>query len=330
METDKAYKSYVTAMQNYQVSDGRKSYQQPFVDDFERIYQKAQKGDVSLGNANEYLNSLSKEELFTLQKYSGLAESIEVGNLNSEAAYNLLMHDNEQYDFNNNGVNEVGEGNIHPIVPRSMPSDVREAYINGLNTLDGKDRLMAMTLTFDMSRINSRIDGSSYTPAVIDYDYLSKRVDAMLNPEGMAFTSEETKNGIRKFWEAFTSSYSGEIPDNDGRDKDTTAIDNFLKELREKGASGFLADFNMKKIEEEIEEFRKKLISGLGDSPEALKNIEKMVDDFKKQLLEELQSGLDKNRASKILDSHASIQILLKMKDKINYSPLENLLQEVQ
>jgi len=328
METGKAYKSYVTAMQNYQIPDGRKSYQQPFADDFELIYAKVQKDDVNLGNANEYLNSLSKEELFTLQKYSGLAESIEIGNLSTEAAYNLLMHDNEQYDFNNNGVNEVGEGNIHPVVPRSMSSDVREAYIDGLNALNGKDRFMAMTLTFDMGRLQSQIDGSSYAPVVIDYDYLSKRVDAMLNPEGMAFTSEETKNSIHKFWEAFTLSYSGEIPDNDGRDKDTTSIDNFLKELREKGASGFLADLNMKKIEEKIEEFRKKLISELGVSPESLKDIEKMVDDFKKQLLEELQSGLDKSRDSKILDTQANIQVLLKMKDETTYSPLENLLQE--
>jgi len=328
METDKAYRSYVEAMQNYQISDGRKSYQQPFADDFEQIYAKVQKDNVNLDNANEYLNSLSKEELTTLQKYSGLAESIEVGNLSAEASYNLFMHDNEQYDFNNDGLNEVGEGKLHPVVPRSMPSDVREAYIDGLNALDGKDKLMAMTLTFDMGRLQSLIDGSSYTPAVIDYDYLSNRVDDLLNPKGMAFTSEETKTGIRKFWEAFTSSYSGEIPDNAGRDKDTTAIDNFLKELREKGASGFLADFNMKKIEEKIEEFRKKLIFEQGDSPEALKNIEKMVDDFKKQLLEELESSLDSNADTKIIDSQASIKILLKMKEETNYSPLENLIQE--
>jgi len=96
MEADKAYRSYVSAMQNYQISDGRKSYQQPFADDFEQIYAKVQ-----------------IDELATLQKYSGLAESIEAGNL-------------------------------------------------------------------------------------------SAKVDAILNPEGMAFTSEETKNGIRKFWEAFT------------------------------------------------------------------------------------------------------------------------------
>jgi len=330
METDKAYRSYVTAMQNYQISDGRKSYQRPFVDDFEQIYAKVQKDDVNLDSANEFLNSLTKDELLTLQKYSGLAESIEVGNLSAEAAYNLLMHDNEQYDFNNDGVNEVGEGKIHPVVPRSMPSDVREAYIEGLNALDGKDRLMAMTLTFDMGRLKSQMDGSAYTPAVIDYDYLSARVDAILNPKGMAFTSEETKNSISKFWEAFTSSYEGEVPENSDRTKDTTAIDNFLKELREKGASGFLADFNMKKIEEKIEEFRKKLISELGSSPEALENIEKMVDDFKKQLLEELESSLDSKTDTKIIDSQASIKILLKMKDDTNYSPLENLLQEVK
>jgi len=330
METAKAYKNYVTSMQNYQIYNGRKSYQQPFANDFELIYKKVQNDDVNLNNAKEYLSALSKEELVTLQKYSGLAESIEVGNLSAEASYNLLMHDSEQYDFNNNGVNEVGEGNIRPIVPKSMPADVREAYIDGLNALDGRYSFISLALTTDIGLINSRIDGSSYTPAVIDYDYLSKRVDDMLNPSGMGVTSEDTKNGVRKFWEAFTSSYRGEVPDSDGRDKDTTSIDNFIKELREKGASGFLADFNMKKIEEKIEEFRKKLISELGDSPEALKSIEKMVADFKKQLLEELQSSLDSNQDSKKLDFQSSVKIFLKMKDYTAYSPLENLLQEVQ
>jgi len=296
METAKAYKNYVTSMQNYQISNGHQSYQKPFVNDFELIYKKVQNDDINLNNANEDLNSLSKKELITLQKYNGLAKSI-----------------------------EIGEGEIHPIVPKSMPTDVREAYIDGLNALDEKDRFVVMALTFDIGLINSRIDGSSYTPAVIDYNYLSKRVNDMLNPSGMGVTSEETKNGVRKFWEAFTSSYMGEVPD----DKDTTSIDNFIKELREKGASGFLADLNMKKIEKEIEEFRKKLISELGDSPEALKNIEKIVADFKKQLLEELQSSLDSNQDSKKLDFQSSVQTLLKMKDYTTYSPLENLLQEV-
>lgn len=132
METLTAYKSYLSAMQNYQTPQGRKDYQAPFANQFEAIYNKAQNEDIKLSIAKDFLNNLSQSELTTLQKYSGLADSIDVNSLSAEGAYNLLMHDNEQYDFNSDGVAEVGIGKRGLAVPINMPSDVRDAYISAM------------------------------------------------------------------------------------------------------------------------------------------------------------------------------------------------------
>jgi hypothetical protein len=193
METSPAYQSYIASMQNYQITEGRRNYQEPFSKQFEDIYNQAQTADINLKNAKDFLEELSSTELQTLQKYSGLAQAIDVDAISPEGAYNLLMHDNEQYDFNNDGVAEVGIGKHMLPVPTTMPVDVRNAYIEAMNSLDDKDKLMSMMLTFDMGRINSQINGTPYKPQTIDYDYLSSRVESILNPKPPAFTSEGTK-----------------------------------------------------------------------------------------------------------------------------------------
>ena len=325
METSQAYQSYIASMQNYQTPEGRKNYQEPFFEQFEDIYNKAQKSDINLKNAKDFLEELSSTELQTLQKYSGLADAIEVDAISPEGAYNLLMHDNEQYDFNNDGVAEVGIGKHMLPVPTTMPADVRNAYIEAMNSLDDKDKLMAMTLTFDMGRISSQINGTPYKPQTIDYNYLSSRVNNMLNPNPPAFTSEETKKSIGAFWKAFESSYTGDRTKSSETEEDS-AVAKFLNDLLTKGAAQFLADFNMEKIQAKIDEYRKKLIEEMGDSPDAMEQIEKMVADFIKQLMEELQESLDSGKDEKPGSTDAIIKSLLEMKDETSAKPLEELL----
>lgn len=324
METNGAYQSYIADTKNLKTTQGRIDYQKPYAEGFEEIYTNAMDEDVKLSTAKNFIEKLSQNELNTIQKYNGLAEAIDRKSLSAEAAYNLLVHDNEQYDFNGDGRIQVGAADMIPAVPATMPSDVRSAYIEALNALDGVDRMMAMTLTFDMGRITAMINNTPYEPQTIDYDYLSKQVEARLNPQGGAFTSESTMRATRTFWEAFQSAYKGEKNISQAEESDP-AVEKFLEDLRTKGAVAFLAEFNMEKIEKKVEEFRQKLIKEMGDSPQMLAKIEDLVSQYKKQLMEELQASLDEKENEAIHTPQAMIKILLDMKPEQN-KPLEKLL----
>ena len=324
METNIQYQKYITDTKNLKTPQGRLKYQAPYTKDFEKIYTRAMEKDVKLSSAKNFIEHLSKGELGVIQKYNGLADAIDKGSLSPEAAYNLLVHDNEQYDFNGDGITKVGAASMMSAVPATMPSDVRTAYIEALNTLDGIDRLMATTLTFDIGHITSQINNTPYTPATIDYAYLSNQVESRLNPTGGAITSESTMKATRAFWEAFQSAYDGKRTTTQIEERDP-AVEKFLEDLRHKGAIAFLAEMDQKKIEDKIKEFKDKLIKEMGNSPKAMAKIDKMVNDFTKQLLEELQNGLDNKKDSSKLDTQAMVKILIDMKKDVN-TPLEKLL----
>lgn len=329
METSASYQNYISAREKLQPFAGRTAHQSPYAKDFEDIYNEASNQDIKLSNAKEFLEGLSKTEMQTLQKYSGLADAIDIGSITQEGAYNLLMHDYEQYDFNSDGVAEVGLAKMILPIPITMPTDVRDAYITAMNTLDDEERLMVSTLTFDVERLKSVMNNTSYTPSVIDYDYLSKNVERVLNPTNGGYSSENFKISVSNFWEVFQSAYhdSRETDSKENIERDPT-IEKFLKDLREKGAMKFLSDLNQEKIEAKIEEFRNKLVAELGDSPEALAKIDKLVNDFKKQLLEELEASLDNDDdKDHTISKQAMIQTILELKDN-DVSNLESLLQE--
>ena len=294
METSTAYQSYLSVMQNYQTTQGRKDYQAPFAESFELIYAKAEEQDINLSNAKNFLESLSQSELRTLQKYSGLADSINVNSLSAEGAYNLLMHDNEQYDFNDNGTAEVGIGKHFLAVPKNMPADVQEAYVSAVNSLSDKDKLMAMTLTFDSAHLDAVINNKPYTPTNMDYDYLKSRVDNMLNPKNGGYTSVEAKESITAFWNAFDAAYTGDKTQSSNKsDEENSSVAKFLEDLLTKGAAKFLSDMNQEKIDKMLEEYKQKLIEEMGDSPEAMEKIAKMLEDFKKKLIEDMKEKME-------------------------------------
>lgn len=328
METTANYQSYLSAMQNYQTPQGRKAYQAPFAKAFEEIYTKAQSQDINLKNAQEFLQNLSNSELTTLQKYSGLADPINANTLSAEGAYNLLMHDKEQYDFNGDGVAEVGKAkNLLP-VPINMPSDVRDAYISALNSLEGKDRLMAMTLSIDVAHLNSTLNNTPYTPTKMDYEYLQPRVQNILHPIQGAFSSEEMKNTVTKFWDAFNSAYTGDKTQNSSQTQSDNSVAKFLNDLRTKGAAKFLADLNQEKIDKMVEEYKQKLIDEMGDSPDAMQKIEKLLTEFRKKLLEDMQNALDNNSNTLPINKNVLAQILLNQHERTDKKePLTALLQ---
>lgn len=210
----------------------------------------------------------------------------------------------------------------------SMPDDVKEAFSQALESLDPNERLMAFSLTLDPAKLKARLEGSAeYTPTFMDYNYLQKSVDRMLNPPSGGYTSPEAKESIEKFWNAFESIYKADnTPNTDPQEEDDLAVVKFLEDLRTKGAIKFLADLNKEKIEKLVEEFRQKLLDSMGDSPEALKEIEELVAAYKKQLLEEMQNSLDAQENTRPINADAIIQTLLNAQTKQS-KPLEELLR---
>ncbi len=325
METGTTYQNYLQTMQNYQLSQGRKDYQSPYAQRFEAIFNKAQDADIKLSNAKDFLHSLSPAELTTLQKYSGLADKINIDSLSNEGAYNLVMHDNQQFDFNNDGVAEVGAAKRMLAVPINMPQDVQDAYVSAMNSLSDKDRMTAMILTLDTAHLNSVINNKPYTPTKMDYEYLSKQVQSHLNPTNGAYTSDEAKTSIAAFWNAFNAAYKGDKTQTDNTQEQSSDLSKFLHDLHTKGAAGFLADLNMEKIEKKAQEYKDKLIKELGSSPEAMKKIEKLVADYKKKLLEEMQNSLDSDKKTVPINANALAQMVLNTQAK-QTKPLEELL----
>lgn len=330
METTSAYQSYLSAMQNYQLPQGRKDYQAPYANQFEAIYTKAKAENVDLSNAQEFLTTLSQSELKTLQKYTGLADDINISSLSAEGAYNLLLHDKEQYDFNGDGVAEVGIGKHFLPVPANMPADVRDAFISAMNTLSDKEKLMAMSLTLDPAYLKASINNEPYTPTKMDYSYLKKQVDSRLNPTNGGFTSQDAKQAYAAFWNAFNALYTGDKTVTETEETDTT-VAKFLQDLRTKGAAQFLHDLNQEKIDKLVEEYKQKLIDEMGDSPEAMQKIDKLVEDFRQNLMEELKKKMEEEKKAKgesvALSGDALVQKLIEMQLKNETSPLNKLLQ---
>lgn len=330
MQTSTNYESYLNSMKMYETTQGRKDYQAPFAEGFEVIYDKAKEEEIGLSNAKEFLQGLSSKEVKILQKYSGLADSVNVDTLSAEGAYNLLLHDKEQYDFNGDGVAEVGIGKHMLPVPINMPTDVRDAYISAMNSLSGKDRLMSSMLTMDPARLASRLNNEPYSATRMDYNYLKTAVDNALNPTGGAFTSEGTKESIRTFWDAFNTSYTGDKTQDETEER-SDEVAQFLKDLRTKGAAQFLADLNQEKINKLVDEFEKRLKESMGDSPEALAEIAQLVEDYRMQLIKEMQ---EKSENEKIItgekgphfSSNTAVQMLIDMHKEETPEPLKELL----
>ena len=331
MEALNSYQSYLNSMKNYETPQGRKNYQAPFAEGFETIYEKAKEEKIDLSNAKEYLNSLSSSELQTLQKYSGLADEINIDTLSAEGSYNLLLHDKEHYDFNADGVAEVGEARTRLPVPINMPTDVRDAYISAMNSLSDKDKMMTSMLTLDPAYLTSILNNEPYTPTKIDYNFLKTAVQSSLNPTGGAYTSEDTKVSIKAFWDAFSISYQGDKTQNEDEER-SPEVSKFLKDLRTKGAAQFLADFNQEKIDALVKKFEEKLKKEMGDSPKALEEIAKLVEDYRKKLLEEMQEQTDnehklKGESSSHISSNSAVQMLIDMQKEKSTEPLRKLLE---
>lgn len=126
MQITTSYQEHVSILKELKHDKSFYDVREPYKEEFQKIYNDVKEKGVSISNAKEYLDSLSKEELSTLQNYTRLVHEINVDTLSNEGAYNLLLEHYEKYDFNNDGVVEDGEGKTIPLIPAHFSSTEKE------------------------------------------------------------------------------------------------------------------------------------------------------------------------------------------------------------
>ncbi|WP_428026043.1 hypothetical protein [Arcobacter sp.] len=207
------YEEHVNIVKNLKMSDSFYDVREPYKEGFEELYNKAKEEKVSISNAKEFLDSLSKEELSTLQHYTLLADDINVGSLSDEGAYNLLLHHYEKYDFDNDGLVSNGISKGMGFIPTNMSNSDKELLVESLNELDEKDRFLSMAMIFPMpmlKKVNGEVIQAGRKED-FDYDFMMNRIDFLLNPAPGAYTSLELKSTIRLFKEVLEKNFEEKL-----------------------------------------------------------------------------------------------------------------------
>ena len=178
MQINQAYTEHVNIVKDLKMSDSFYEVREPYKEGFEEIYNKAKDENVSMSNAKEFLSSLSKEELSTLQHFSGLADDIKVEGLSAEGSYNLLLNHYERYDFKKALVDSVNE----------MVMD---------NTFLGLSMIILGNLALD-----------GYSNDRVDYYYNKERVENVLDPANKEYPTLEFRESISSFWTTLQEIYA--------------------------------------------------------------------------------------------------------------------------
>lgn len=210
MQLSSSYEKHVEIVKELNMHSDFTNSRAEYKDDFEKIYAEAKDNRVNLSSAKEFLNSLSEEELTTIQHYVGLANPIETNGLSNEGAYNLLVHHYERFDFDQNGTTDVGLAQTVSMIPVNMPDAEKKALVASLNEMEEGERFKAMFLIGLPDRIVIDNNGEFkpvYDDTVQDYNTILKMFDRILNPEPMSYTSPELKSVFSKFKDLFEKHY---------------------------------------------------------------------------------------------------------------------------
>jgi len=89
-----------------------------------------------------FLKSLSPQERSIVQRAHSLANSIDPSTMSKEGAYNLLLPDGYQVDFNHDGIQEVGAARTITFPPVDAPEQLRQAWQTATQNMDEKDRAL--------------------------------------------------------------------------------------------------------------------------------------------------------------------------------------------
>lgn len=206
MQITTQYEEHVSIAKELKHDKSFYEVREPYKEDFQKIHDDAKNKGVNISNAKEYLESLSNEELSTLQNYTRLANEIDVDTLSDEGAYNLLLDHYEKYDFNNDGLVEDGEGKVLPLIPAHFSNSEKKALVDTFNSMEPGNMLSMVTLLLPpMKFVNGELIPD---PKKMEFDDIRKRVESILHPKNKNNSTQEFKDGVKIFWEELMKNYS--------------------------------------------------------------------------------------------------------------------------
>lgn len=88
-----------------------------------------------------FLNSLTPEEQGVVQRAHCLADPFDASTISKEGAYNLLLPEGYQVDFNHDGIQDVGAAKTISFPPLDAPEQVKQAWLTATQKMDEGDMM---------------------------------------------------------------------------------------------------------------------------------------------------------------------------------------------
>ncbi|KAB2968457.1 hypothetical protein [Zoogloea sp.] len=113
-----------------------------------------------LGNARQFLATLSALEMDAVRQNHCLAGPIDTASLSEEGAANLLLPEGYSVDLNRDGIDEVGAARTAHFPPRDAPDAFKEAWFQATAGMD-EGSMMTYGLMMHDAVYGMQIDGQS-------------------------------------------------------------------------------------------------------------------------------------------------------------------------
>ncbi|MCO4783850.1 MAG: hypothetical protein KC646_16095 [Candidatus Cloacimonetes bacterium] len=114
------------------------------IDQFTEIFQNAQQKLDQGISAKEQLKSMSTQDKELIKRYRSLADSInQINQLSEEGATNLLKQYDNEVDFNNDAIVEVGKAKTFVFPPVNTSQKVKDAWSETTKDMTVKEKMLA-------------------------------------------------------------------------------------------------------------------------------------------------------------------------------------------
>lgn len=113
-----------------------------------------------MGNARQFLGTLSTKELDAVRQNHCLADRIDTTSLSEEGAENLLLPEGYCVDLNHDGIEEVGAARTMSFPPSDAPEAFKEAWFQASANID-PGMMMTYGLMMHDAIYGMQIDGKS-------------------------------------------------------------------------------------------------------------------------------------------------------------------------
>ena len=135
------------------------------------------------GSAQDFLSSLSKEDLKLVQKANSLADPIQVSQLSAEGAQNLLARPDgsDRVDLNNDGIVEVGIARNIQFPPANAPQFVKDAWEKATEGMTFQDKFL-LEFSMHTSIYGVQMDGiPQKTPLSPQQQWSTEGIDQLFS-----------------------------------------------------------------------------------------------------------------------------------------------------